>query len=193
MKFAIVMIALFAMGASASKHSPCDQVLHPSSAYQQNMPDAWSDLPVSASRIAEIVAIADSYSREILLDGVVFKDRNDLPYPAASGRLGTGQFVIYINRILVKQFSESAIDLVVFHELGHIWLGHHALVKQHPELAEEIELEADVFGARLYGRFEKVNSGLLSFLASFENDRQMATARPPGALRLRIYKRLLGI
>ena len=141
----------------------------------------------SEARIQEIGARANTLERESLFKSIEFTSDLTLPNPAAAFFLGNSQFRISINRSIFDTLSKEAQNLIGFHELGHIYLGH---TEMDPRLKNryEIELEADVFAAFLYKRFGQKNREFENFINFIEKQKETT---PPGNVRAKIFRKII--
>lgn len=96
--------------------------------------------------------------------------------------------VIEYNPTLLGRFPKTVTNLVFYHELGHIHLGHIMSLKIYPERAEEFEFEADIFAATLYKRLEKTDDGLEDFFKFMDGQTK---TKPSGPERAKIFRSIL--
>lgn len=145
---------------------------------------AWAD--TSPQRVSEIKMIVDQIDPSTMFKSVSFMHTLPLETPAASRHSGEKEFVIGINHKYFDLLSPAAQNLVIFHELGHIFLGHTELSEQDFD-AHEVELEADYFSAFMFKRFEVTNQDFWNFI----NEISLQHTSPPGSKRAHIFTSII--
>jgi hypothetical protein len=109
--------------------------------------------------------------------------------PAGSYQLGPDSFLIQYNPNLFNGFSQSARDFILFHEMGHVRLGHAAKPYPGPEAARELEFEADAFATFIYLKIKgQPDDDLLNF---FKMLQARAQSNPPGPERIQLIEKAL--
>lgn len=142
----------------------------------------------SLERVAEIRQVVEGLKRGDLLDGVELKVNSKLPGPAWARITSAKTFVIEYNPDIYMSLNRSGRDFIMFHELGHIRLGHAALPYPGAEGAREYELEADTFATYAWRRFQQgTNEELKEF---FDLIKEMPTT-PSGKERVELCEVLL--
>lgn len=142
----------------------------------------------SPSRLDEIHRRVDFMSETKMTENVKFQENSEIPGPAWSAELSDGSFLIEYNDALLRSFAPSVKKLILYHELGHVRLKHHALLKINPQLAEDLELEADSFAAFAFRKANSVDRGLLDF---FEFMSTQIETIPSGPVRVKLFRSLL--
>lgn len=139
------------------------------------------------NRIQEIGIKANSLIYESLFNSIEFTFDLQLPNPAAAFFLGNGKYRVSINKSIFESLTKAAQNLIGFHELGHIYLGH---TEMEPTVKNryELELEADVFASFLYRRFGQKNIELENFLILIEKTKETV---PPGDVRAKIIRKII--
>lgn len=144
---------------------------------------------VSPERWTEISIIANQFTRSSLVEGVTFKENESIPGPAWARRELAGP-VIEFNPKIMATIPVSGQNIIFFHELAHIRLGH--INKPYSKLSRdqksEIEFEADIFAAYIFKKFEIVDESLLKFLDHMSG---MTATVPSGLERAGIFREIL--
>lgn len=139
-------------------------------------------------RIQQIREVVSNLTLPELLTGLEVKTNDRLPGPAWSYAISPTSFVIEYNPAYFLPFNRSGRDFIMFHELGHIRLGHVLLAYPGPEAAREYELEADVFGTYAWEKFQRGTREELEQFFAFIEDKPTI---PPGAERVQLCKSLM--
>jgi hypothetical protein len=140
-------------------------------------------------RLSEIQRVVDTLDAGSVRQGVRIEPNAQLIPPAGSYQLGPNSFLIQYNPVFFGGLADSAKNFVLFHELGHIRLGHVALPFPGPDAAVELEFEADAFAAMIYMKIQgPPDAGLREFFQRLE---ERTESHPPGPERLRLIERFL--
>jgi predicted metal-dependent peptidase len=143
----------------------------------------------SHQRLQEISSIANSFSRDSLTAGILFRANAKIPGPAWSFALLPFQPVIETNPQIFDTMPVPLQNLVMFHEIGHVRLNHIFGFQKTAAEKKENELEADAFGAVVFAKFHRSEiAELLENLRSLENE---TLTVPTGPERLKIFRALL--
>lgn len=150
-----------------------------------------SKAEISTIRIAEIKAIA--YSVEFTSIQKIFKKiefDSSFPGPAASRKMDDAvNYELVINPIIMKSFPESVRTLILYHEMGHYYLGHlDQPYLDDIEFRSSIEFEADAFSAFLYRKNAQPLDDLKNFIKSMESQTDTV---PSGSERAKIFENIL--
>jgi hypothetical protein len=144
----------------------------------------------NAEKINSIQKVVQSLDQSKLFTNVEIASDPNFAGPAYSKKINSG-YVIAFNHIILRNFSDSVTNLIGFHELGHIYLGHCDNYQfDSVDLNAEHELEADYFAAFMYKRFEKVDEGLLKFI---ELTAAQTQTNPAGNVRAQIFRSILDL
>lgn len=101
-------------------------------------------------RLSEIRALVSSQNGQPLFESVDVVGNSDLKMPAAASQIEPARFLIQYSPIIFESLTFAGREFILFHELGHIRLGHVAHAYPGAEAAKELELEADAFATLLF-------------------------------------------
>lgn len=141
----------------------------------------FAQAEVSPSRALEIQKVASATTPFIVGNVAQYRENPKLPGPAWSLQATNGGYVIEFNNAILNNFSASARKFVIYHEVGHILLGHLKWPRETPEQKSIVEFEADLFAAYYYKQNEIIDDGLMDFLGVM---RTQTKTTPPGPARL---------
>lgn len=141
----------------------------------------------TSERIQEIKMLANSLDQNSMFESIEFTFDLTKPNPAAASFLGNGKYRVSINKDIFYTLTLAAQDLIGFHEMGHIYLGH---TEMDPKLKNryEVELEADAFAAFMYLRFGEQNKDFFDFINLIESQKETT---PPGDVRAKLIKEII--
>ncbi len=143
---------------------------------------------ISTQRLQQIKALAERYRPDTLLAGIQFIENPQIPGPAWAREPSPGYYIIETNSAILNLFPESGRKFVMYHEAGHIRMGHPRWPRNTPLEKAQVEFEADAFAAHFYRRHFTVDEMLLTFLDMMT--RQTHTT-PPGPDRLKLILSIL--
>lgn len=141
--------------------------------------------PARTSQIGETVS---GLNQDELLTGVQIRINNSILGPAVSYMVGPGSFLVEYNPKIFLTLNRPGKDFVMFHELGHIRLGHVASPYPGPLAAKEFELEADAFAAFAFRKFK---GGKKADLADFFKVIKAMDTTPTGDERVDLCEAIL--
>jgi hypothetical protein len=141
----------------------------------------------TTERLLEIKELVRSLESRTLYRNISFRPNNGHPGPASASRTGEDTFLIEYNPPFFRTLSGAGQAFILFHELGHIHLGHVNTPYPGADGARQFELEADAFATFLYKR---LGLGLTEEFFDFVKviERRPATI-PSGAERAALIRK----